>query len=392
MKRVPPDHHISPVGTHAGDRTSKKTVPGAFGSVGKLEMRQSACEGGCWLVLWSAARHRWEGENSDMRRREFIGLLGGAAAAWPLAARAQQAAMPVIGFLRSGTAAPFEAQLAAFRQGLKEGGYVVGQNVAIEYRWGEGKVDHLPELAADLVRRKVKVIAAVGGPPSNLAAKNATTTIPVVFSTGADPVKMGLVTNVRQPGGNVTGITFFSEELGAKALSLLRELVPGANTVGLMVNPSNPETPRRSTDAVAAARALGLTMEIAYAATPPDIEKAFDTLSERRVGALLLGADAFYGGRVQQFVTLAARHKMPAMYYRREFAEAGGLASYGTSVIDAYRQVGVYVARVLNGDKPGELPVMQAAKFEFVLNLKTARALGIDVPMAFSAAADEIIE
>jgi putative tryptophan/tyrosine transport system substrate-binding protein len=288
--------------------------------------------------------------------------------------------------------APFEANLAAFQQGLKEGGYVVGQNVAIEYRWAEGKIDLLPELAADLVRRKVNVIAAAGGPASNLAAKNATTTIPVVFATRADPVKMGLVTNVRRPGGNVTGITFFSEELGAKALSLLRDLVPGAKTVGLMVNPSNPETPRRAADAVAAARTLGLTMEVVHAGTPPDIDKAFGLLSERRVGALLLGADAFYGGRIQQIVSLAARHKMPAMYYRREFAEAGGLASYGASVIDAWRQAGVYVARVLKGEKPGDLPVMQAAKFEFVLNLKTARALGIDVPMAFSAAADEIIE
>jgi ABC-type uncharacterized transport system substrate-binding protein len=329
-----------------------------------------------------------------MKRRDFITLLGGAAAAiaWPLSPRGQQPPMPVIGFLHSGTAAPFEAQLVAFQQGLKDGGYVVGQNVAIEYRWAEGKVDRLPELAADLVRRRVSVIAAVGGPPSNLAAKNATTTIPVVFNTGADPVKMGLVTNVRQPGGNVTGISFFSEELGTKALSLLRDLVPGAKTFGLMVNPNNPETLRRSADAMAAARALGLTMEVVHAATPPDIDKAFDSLSERRVGALLLGADAFYGGRVQQFVSLAARHKLPAMYYRREFAEAGGLASYGASVTDAYRQAGVYVARVLKGEKPGELPVMQAAKFEFVLNLKTARALGIDVPMAFSAAADEIIE
>jgi putative ABC transport system substrate-binding protein len=327
-----------------------------------------------------------------LKRREFISLLGGAAAAWPLGARAQQPAMPVIGFLHSGTAAPFEAQLAAFQQGLKEGSYLVGQNVAIEYRWAEGKFERLPELAADLVRGNVNVIAAVGGPPSNLAAKNATTTIPVVFNTGADPVKMGLVTNVRRPGGNVTGITFFSEELGTKALSLLRDLVPGAKAFGLMVNPNNPETPRRSADAVAAARALGLMMEVVHAATVPDIDKAFDSLSERRIGALLLGADAFYGGRVQQFVSLAARHKMPAMYYRREFAEAGGLASYGASVTDAYRQAGVYVARVLRGEKPGELPVMQATKFEFVLNLKTAKALGIDVPMAFSAAADEIIE
>jgi putative ABC transport system substrate-binding protein len=228
-----------------------------------------------------------------MKRRSFITLLGGAAAAiaWPLSPRGQQPPMPVIGFLHSGTAAPFEAQLVAFQQGLKDGGYVVGQNVAIEYRWAEGKVDRLPELAADLVRRRVSVIAAVGGPPSNLAAKNATTTIPVVFNTGADPVKMGLVTNVRQPGGNVTGISFFSEELGTKALSLLRDLVPGAKTFGLMVNPNNPETLRRSADAMAAARALGLTMEVVHAATPPDIDKAFDSLSERRVGALLLGAD-----------------------------------------------------------------------------------------------------
>jgi putative ABC transport system substrate-binding protein len=326
-----------------------------------------------------------------MKRRSFITLLG-VAATWPIALRAQQPAMPVIGFLHSGTAATFKAQVAAFQQGLKEGSYVVGQNVAIEYRWAEGKFDLLPELAADLVRRKVNVIAAVGGPPSNLAAKNATTTIPVVFNPGADPVKIGLVTNMRQPGGNVTGISFFAEEMGAKALSLLRDLVPGAKAVGLMINPGNPETPRRSADAVAAARTLGMRMEVVHAATPPDLDKAFASLSERRVGALLLGADAFYGGRIQQLVSLAARHKMPAMYYRREFAEAGGLASYGASVMDANRQAGVYVARVLKGEKPGELPVMQAAKFEFVLNLKTARALGIDVPMAFSVAADEIIE
>jgi putative ABC transport system substrate-binding protein len=288
--------------------------------------------------------------------------------------------MPVIGYLHSGTAVQFEPHLAAFQRGLKEDGYVVGENVAIEYRWAENKVDRLPQLAADLVRRKVNVIAAPGGPPSNLAAKNATTTIPVVFNTGADPVKMGLVTNLRQPGGNVTGITWLAEELGPKALSLLRDLVPGAKTVGLMVNPSNPDTPRRSADAVAAARSLGLTMEVVYAAIPPDIDKAFGSLSERRVGALLLGADAFYGNHIQELVSLAARHKIPAMYYRREFAEAGGLASYGASVIDANRQAGVYVARVLKGEKPGELPVMQATKFEFVLNLKTARALGIDVP------------
>jgi putative ABC transport system substrate-binding protein len=327
-----------------------------------------------------------------MRRREFITLLGGAAAAWPLAARAQQS-MPVIGFLHSGSAGvAFEGQLVAFREGLKEGGYIVGQNVAIEYRWADGNIDRMPELAADLVRRNVRVIAAPGGPPSNLAAKNATTTIPVVFVTGADPVKVGLVSNVRQPGGNVTGITFFAEELGAKSLSLLGQLVPYAKTVALMVNPLNPETPRRAADAVAAARALGFEMELLYAVTPSDIDKVFDTLTERRIGALLIGAEATYTAHIKQLISLAARHKMPTMYWRREFAEAGGLASYGTSVTDAYRQAGVYVARILRGDKPGELPVVQTVKFEFVLNLKTARALGIDVPMGLSAGADEVIE
>jgi putative ABC transport system substrate-binding protein len=327
-----------------------------------------------------------------VKRRDFITLLGGAAVSWPLAARAQQA-MPVIGFLHSGSAGVvYEGQLVAFREGLKEGGYIVGQNVAIEYRWADGNIDRVPELAADLVRRSVRVIAAAGGPPSNLAAKNATTTIPVVFVTGADPVKVGLVSNVRQPGGNVTGITFFAEELGAKSLSLLGQLVPYAKTVGLMVNPLNPETPRRAADAVAAARALGLEMELLYAATPSDIDKVFDTLTERRIGALLIGAEATYTAHIQQLISLAAHHKMPTMYWRREFAEAGGLASYGTSVTDAYRQAGVYVARILRGDKPGELPVIQTVKFEFVLNLKTARALGIDVPMGLSAGADEVIE
>jgi putative tryptophan/tyrosine transport system substrate-binding protein len=328
-----------------------------------------------------------------MKRRQFITLIGGTAAAWSLAARAQQAAMPTIGLLHGGTATPvIEAQLAAFRKGLKEGGYVEGRNLAIEYRWGEGENERLPELAADLVRRNVNVIAAVGGPASNQAGKNATSTIPLVFNADADPVKQGLVTNLRRPGGNVTGITFLSEELGAKGLSLLRDLVPNAKTVGLMINPSNPETPRRLADAVEAARKLGLTMEVVHAAPPLDIDKAFDTLIERRVEALLLGADASYSNHVPQFISIAARHKLPVMYYRREFVEAGGLASYGASVVDAYRQTGIYVARILKGEKPGELPVMQAVKYEFILNLKTARALGIDVPMAFSAAADEIIE
>jgi putative ABC transport system substrate-binding protein len=326
-----------------------------------------------------------------MRRREFI-ILGGVAAAWPCAARAQQLAMPVVGFLHSESAATTQTQVAAFQQGLKEGGYVVGQNVAIEYRWGEGKVERLPALAAELVSRRVNVIAGVGGPPSNLAAKNATTTIPIVFSTGADPIKIGLVSSLNRPGGNVTGITFFAEELGGKSLGLLRELVPSVKTIGLLANPNNPATPRSSADTLAAARALGLTMEVVHASTPAEIDKAFDTLMERRAGALLIAADVFYSSHIPRLVSLVTRHKMPAIYYRREFPEAGGLASYGTRVLESYRQAGVYVARILNGDKPGELPVMQTVKFEFVLNLKTAKALGIDVSMAFSAAADEIIE
>jgi putative ABC transport system substrate-binding protein len=242
------------------------------------------------------------------------------------------------------------------------------------------------------VRRRVNVIAAVGGAVSMLAAKAATTTIPVVFNTGVDPVKIGVVSNIRRPGGNVTGVSFFGEELGGKALGLLHDLVPTARRIGLLANPNNPETPRLSADKAESARKFGLVIEAVYAGAPADIDKAFDTLTERRVDALLLAGDAFYGGHVQQLVILSARHKIPTMYYRREFPEAGGLMSYGTSIVNAYRQNGMYVARILNGDKPGELPVMQSVKFEFVLNLKTARALGIEVPMALSSAADEIIE
>ena len=328
-----------------------------------------------------------------MKRREFNALLGGAAVLWPIAAAAQQQpAMPVVGFLHSATAATTQTPLVAFHQGLKEGGYIIGQNVAIEYRWAEGNVESLPVLAAELVNRRVNVIAGMGGPPSNLAAKNATTSIPVVFSTGADPIKMGLVSNLKRPGGNVTGITFLAEELGGKSLGLLRQLVPSVRTIGLLANPSNPATPRSSADTIAAARTLGLTMEVVHAATPVEIDQAFDTLMERQAGAVLIAADVFYSSQIPRLVSLVTRHKMPAMYYRREFPETGGLLSYGTSVAESYRQAGIYVARILSGDKPGDLPVMQTVKFEFIINLKTAKALGIDVPMGFSAAADEIIE
>ena len=326
-----------------------------------------------------------------MRRREFLSLIGGTTVI-PLAVQAQQPAMPVVGFLHSEAAGPIQSQLVAFQEGLKEGGYVVGQNVAIEYRWAEGKVERLPALAAELVSRGVNVIAGVGGPPSNLAAKNSTTTIPVVFSTGADPVKLGLVSNLHRPGSHVTGITFFAEELGGKSLSLLRELVPTVKTIGLLANPNNPATPRSSADTLAAARALGLTMEVVHAAAPDEIDTAFDKLGERRAGALLVAADVFYSSNIPRLVSLVTRHKMPAMYYRREFPMAGGLASYGTSVVESYRQAGIYVARILNGDKPGDLPVMQTVKFEFVLNLKTAKALGITFSHNLLSLADEVIE
>ena len=324
-----------------------------------------------------------------MKLRQFLKILSAALVMWPQASHGQQPVIPVVGFLHSETPGP---QKAAFEQGLKEGGYVVGQNVVIEYRWAEGSIEKLPTLAAELVSRKVNVLAGVGGPPSNLAAKNATSTIPVVFTTGADPIKLGLVSSLNRPGGNVTGVTFFAEELGGKSLSLLRELVPTVKTMGLFINPNNPATPRSSADTLAAAEKLGLTVVVIHASTPTEIDKAFDTLIERQAGALLIAADVFYSAHIPRLVSLVTRYKMPAMYYRREFPANGGLTSYGTSVADAYRQAGIYVSRILNGDKPGELPVMQTVKFEFILNLKAARALGIDVSMAISAAADEIIE
>jgi len=326
-----------------------------------------------------------------MQRREFITLFS-AAATWPFAARAQQPGMPVVGFLHSAAPDSAEPLVAAFRQGLKEGGYVEGENVALEFRWAQDHFDRLPAMATDLVRRQVSVIATMGGPYSNLAAKAATTTIPIVFNTGADPVKMGLVTSLNRPEGNLTGVSFFAEELGSKELGLLHELVPNVTVVGLLVNPSNPETPRQSAATLEAARVLGLQPHLINASSPDGIDKAFDALVEGRAGALLIGADAFFGNRVDQLVGLAARYRMPTMYYRREYTEAGGLVSYGTSIKDAYRQAGIYVARILKGAKPGDLPVMQSTRFEFVINLKTAKALGIDVSPGLSARADEVIE
>jgi putative tryptophan/tyrosine transport system substrate-binding protein len=327
-----------------------------------------------------------------MRRREFITLIGGAAVAWPCVPRAQQPAMPVVGFLHSASADTFREQLDAFRQGLRDGGYVEGENVAIEFRWAEGRFDRLPAMAADLVRQNVSVIAALGGNSSNLAAKASTDTIPVVFVSGSDPVKLGLVTSLSRPGGNITGISFFVADVVAKQLGLLRELVPGATTVALLLNPKSPEAQRQQPQAREAARALGLELRIHDASTSSEIDQAFATMVQDGDGALIIGADPFFGSRVRQIVGLATRHRIPAMYYRSEYAAAGGLISYGTSITEAYRQAARYVTRVLKGAKPSELPVLQPTKFELVINLRTAKVLGLAIPSGVLAIADEVIE
>ena len=325
----------------------------------------------------------------DMRRREFITLLGGAAAAWPLAARAQEPKMPVVGNLNVGP--PVEHLTAIFRQGLAESGYVEGRNVAIEYRHADNQYDRLPELAAELVRRQVGVIVAINTPPA-LAAKAATTAIPIVFMVPDDPVKFGLVASFSRPGGNATGVSVLFSELGAKQLGLLRELIPKAARVGLLVNPHNVNAEAVTQEMRMAASPIGVELDVVEATDSRSIEAAFATLAGNRADALVIGTDPFFFRRRVQLATLATRHALPTVYNAREYAEAGGLMSYGTTLKEALRQTGVYAGRILKGDKPADLPVVQSTKFEFVINLPTARALGLEVPPTLLARADEVIE
>src|SRR5215467_4370038 len=326
-------------------------------------------------------------------RRKFLATLLGGAAAWPPATRAQQPAMPVIGFLHSASAAAFAAPLAAFRKGLSEAGYVEGHNVAVAYRWAEGQNDRLPALAAELARQRVAVIATPGSTATTLAAKAATATIPIVFSIGTDPVKLGLVASLNRPGGNATGISDFGVEIAAKRLGLLHELLPTATRFGVLVNPDNPYlTESFVTELQTAASAIERQIEVVTASTNGDIDTAFATLIKKRADALLISPDPLFITRRVQLITLAVRHALPALYHRRELPEAGGLMSYGSDLSDQFRQTGVSVGRILKGEKPAEMPVQLPTRFEFVINLQTAKTIGIEIPATLLAAADEVIE
>jgi putative tryptophan/tyrosine transport system substrate-binding protein len=327
-----------------------------------------------------------------MRRREFIAMFGGAATTWPVAARAQQRAMPVIGFLSSGSAKTSQSFVTAFRQGLSESGYVEGQNLAIEYRWADGDDKRLPRLAADLVDRRVNAIFPVGV-PAVMAAKAATTTIPIVFETAGDPVQLGLVTSLARPGGNLTGVTSLNTDLGSKLLELLHELAPRATIIGLLVNPDNPSLAEPTTKSLqGAARTLGLEAHVLHASADHDFDKAFATLVQLRAGALVIGPDPFFFTRSEQLGALAFRYAIPSICPYREFALAGGLMSYGTNIANLFRQVGVYTSRILKGEKAADLPVQQAVKLELVINHEAANALGLAVSNQMQLLADEVIE
>jgi putative ABC transport system substrate-binding protein len=326
-------------------------------------------------------------------RREFITLLGGTAAAWPLAARAQQAAVPVIGFLSSASADVYAIRLRAFRQGLKEAGYVEGQNVEIEYRWGEGHNDRLPAFAAELVRREVTVIAAAGGTPSALAAKAATATIPIVFGVAVDPVEVGLVASLNRPGGNLTGVTNLNAEVGPKRLELLHELLPAATIIAVLVDPTSPTLAEAFLrDLQAAARALGVRLHVLHATSERDFDAVFATVAQVRASALIIGPGILFVARSEQLAVLAARHAVPTVFQYRPFAAAGGLLSYGSNETEFYRLVGIYAGRILKGEKPADLPVQQSTKVELIINLKTARALSLTIPLPLLGRADEVIE